>query len=489
MFKRLTAIILSLALLLSAASVASANVIDPSLVPEKTGEITVYLYGDKTPRMQELCENEFAKVFMEEINCVVNVEFIPWSEYGSGNMTDRMILSGGEDFDTTITDDKWTMQSYNKGYVMNVKPLVDTLMPHYVAVTNPDSLNNYLYPDGGMYAIPFGNKPTADTFRTLCVRQDLMEEVGMESIASVEDLKAFVAAVHEKHPEMLATMDYIIPAGILRGIGDRNLTEISTGLWIDEDTGEIVSIADSEEFKQLCELFGEWYSQGLISRDILTNTTSNNVLFESGNYMFWRGTCGTTVYENLPNLQKVVPTAKTAEYFLSPEKPKYKTSYENTAFQIPVTSENAEYVALFIDLLCTKEYVNLFTYGVESVDYTVNNGKVHRINTEELFYDWMMFNANISLFPEAMPDDFIPTYQAWDDGAIRSKKLGVALNYDDIKTEYAQINAVWSEFAFPMMAGVVSYEDGIQTLQTKLAEAGWTKYMESIAAQVAEAHK
>ncbi len=484
MFKRMAAIILTLAMLL-AASIASANVIDPALVPEETGEITIYLYGDKTPRMQELCENEFAEIFLNEINCVVNVEFIPWSEYGSGNMTDRMILSG-EDFDATLTDINWSMQSYNKGYVMNVKELIEKYMPHYSAVTNPDGLANYTYPDGGIYAIPFGNKPTADTFRTLCLRQDLLEEVGMTGVSSVDELKEFVTKVHEKHPEMYATMDYVLPAGILRGIGDRNLTDIATGLWIDEDTGEVVSVVDSPEFKELCNLFETWYNEGLISKDILTNTTSNNVLFESGNYMFWRGTCGTTVYENLPNLRKVVPTANTAEYFLKPEKPKFKTSYENTAWQIPVTSENAVYVALFIDLMCTEEYVNTFAYGVEGVDYTVENGKVHRINTSELFYDWMMFNSNISLFPETMPDEFIPTYQAWDEGSIPSKKLGLTISYEDIKTEYAQISAVWSEYAMPLMAGAVSYDEGIETLKTKLAEAGWDKYIASVNEQVAE---
>lgn len=485
MFKRLAAIILSLALLLSMTATASANVIDPALVPEKTGEITVYLYGDKTPRMQELCANEFAEIFLREINCVVNVEFIPWSEYGSGNMTDRMILSG-EAFDTTMTDADWTTQSVNKGYVQDVKELIENYMPHYKAVTNMDSLIAYTYADGSVYAIPFGNKPTADSFRTICVRQDLLEEVGMTSVSTVEELKQFVSLVHEKHPEMYATMDYALPAGILRGIGDRNLTALDTGLWLDEDSGEVVSVVDSDEFRQLCELFNEWYNEGLISRDILTNTTSNNVLFESGNYMFWRGTCGTTVYENLPNLQKVVPTAQTAEYFLGGDKPKYKTQYENTAFQIPVTSENGVYVALFLDLMCTEEYANMFAYGIEGVDYTVENGKVHRIDTSELFYDWMMFNTNISLFPEAMQDDFIPTYQAWDDGALPSKTLTINKSYDDIKTEYAQISAVWSEYAMPMMAGVVSYEEGIENLKTKLNEAGWDKYVTSISAQVAD---
>ena len=485
MFKRLAAIILSLALLMSVVGTASANVIDPALVPEETGEITVYMYGDKTPRMQELCANEYAEVFLNEINCVVNIEYIPWSEYGAGNMTDRMILSG-EAFDSTWTDKDWMTQSINKGYVQPVEELIEKYMPHYKAVTNPDALSSFVWSDGHMYAIPFGNKPTADTFRTICVRQDLLEEVGMTSVSTIEEVKQFVSLVHEKYPDMYATMDYVLPAGLLRGFGDRNLTEITTGLWIDEITGEVVSVVDSEEFKQLCELFAEWYAQGVISKDILTNTTSNNVLFESGNYMFWRGTCGTTVYENLPNLKKVVPTAETAEYFIGGDKPKFKSSYENTAFQIPVTSENGQYVALFLDLLCTKEYVNLFTDGIEGVDYTVENGKVHRINNSELIADWLMFNSNISLFPEAMPDDFIPTYQAWDNGALPSKKLGLAINYDAIKTEYAQISAVWSEYAMPMMAGVVSYEEGIEALKTKLAEAGWDKYVADISAQVAE---
>ena len=485
MFKRLAAIILSLALLVSVAS-ASANVIDPSLVPEKTGEITIFLYGDKTPRMEELLKNEFAEVFLKEINCVVNVEYIPWSEYGAGNMTDRMILAGGaEDFDSTLTDANWTSQSYTKGYVMDVSGLIEQYMPHYRAVTNPDALLGFTFPDGGVYAIPFGNKPTADTFRSICVRQDLMDEVGMNSMDSLEDLKTFVEKVHAVHPEMYATMDYILPAFILRGIGERNLTDLTTGLWIDEDSGEVVSIVDSEEFKALCDLYHEWYEAGLISKDILTSTTSNNVLFESGNYMFWRGTCGTTVYENLPNLRKVVPEANTAEYFLKPEKNKYKTQYENTAFQIPVTSENAQYVALFIDLLCTEEYVDLFTYGVENVDYTVENGKVHRLVNDELFYDWMMFNANISLFSENMPDEFIPVYQAWDDGALPSKKLSVTLDYSDIKTEYAQVSAVWDEYAKAMMAGVLSYDETIETLRSEMAKAGWDRYMSAISEQVA----
>lgn len=485
MKRRILVLVLALVMTFGAVVTASANVIDPALVPEKTGKITFILYGDKTPRMEELCNNEFKEVFLKEINCEVDVQFIPWSEYGSGKMTDLMIVSG-ESFDMTLTDRGWLDSSVGKKYVMDVKDLFDAYMPHYKAVTNLDGLVEFTYPDGGIYAIPIGNKPTADAFRSICVRQDLLEEVGMTKVESIDELNQFVYAVHEKHPDMYATMDYLTSPYILRGFGERNLNELTTGIWIDEDTGEVVSIIDTPEFEEYCKLYQKWYEDGLLAKDILTTSTSNNVLFESGNYMFWRGTCGTTVYENLPNLQKVIPTANTAEYFLKPEKPHYKKGYYNTAFQIPATSENAQYVALLIDLMSTKEYVNLFAYGVEGVDYVIENGRISRICTEELFYDWMMLNVNISVLPNTIPEDFIDTYLSWDDGALPSKVLSVTIDNSEIKTISAQINAVWNEYAYAMCAGVRPYDENIETFRTKLKEAGWEQYFSTISEQVAQ---
>ncbi len=481
MTRRLCSLLLCLVLVLGV-SLASANVIDPALVPEKTGHITVILYGDKTPRMEALCNNEFAEVFLKEINCVVDVQFVPWSQYGSGNMTDLMIVSG-ESFDTTMTDSGWTDSSVSKKYVQDLKEVIYSYMPHYLDVTNPDSLKQYTYGDA-IYAIPIGNKPTADTFRSVCIRQDLLEEVGMSEITSIEDLKTFATLAKEKHPDMYATMDYQLPAFILRGFGERNLSSLLTGLWIDEDSGEVVSIVDAPEFEEICKLYREWYLANLLPKDILTTQTSNNVLFESGMYMFWRGTCGTTVIENEPNLKKAVPTAYTREYFLKGEKPRYKTQYENTAFQIPVTSENAQYVALFVDLLQTKEYVDFFTYGVEGTDYEVIDGRIHTINTDELFYQWMTFNVKISTFDERFPDDFIPTYMTWDDGALPSKLIGLNIDSSSFKTTLAQIDAVWSEYAVPMTAGVVDFDENIEALRTALKSAGLDEYIAAVTAQV-----
>ena len=55
--KKLLALILSVMMCLSVLASASANVIDPALVPEETGEITVYLYGEGRNRIIQLAES------------------------------------------------------------------------------------------------------------------------------------------------------------------------------------------------------------------------------------------------------------------------------------------------------------------------------------------------------------------------------------------------------------------------------------------------
>lgn len=145
----------------------------------------------------------------------------------------------------------------------------------------------------------------------------------------------------------------------------------------------------------------------------------------SSKYGFFRGTSGTTKIENEPGLKQIVSDAYTKEYYLNPEKPVYKNKYENTAFQVPVTSEKADRVALFINLLQKNtEMANLFAYGIEGTDYELVDGKVSKISTDELFYEWMIYNVNISSPITAYTDEFMEIYKSWDEGSIADVTFG-----------------------------------------------------------------
>ena len=457
---------------------------DTGIRPDTLDKIKVVLFGEESPRMAELMKNEFQQTFIDEINTEVELMYLPWTENGAGRKVDLMIAAG-EDFDTAIIDPAWAASSVAKEYLQDLAPVIDTCLPDWKKVMSEEAFKPYTYGDK-IYAIPIGSKPSAGVFNTVCVRQDIMDELGMTDISSIEQLDAYVTKAKEKYPNMYATYDIASSEYLVRGAGDRNITSFVTGLWIDQDTKELVNFAESPEFKSVVELYNDWYKRDLIPRDILTNTITHP--FQAGMVFYFRGTCGTTVIENEPALKQVIPTAYTREYYLNPEKPIYKNSYENTAFQVPVTSDKADRVALFVNTLQkSTELVDMFIYGVKDKDYSVVNDKIVANQSDELFYQWMIFNVNLSHFDERFPADFIDTYRNWDKEAIPNITYGLAIDYTNIQNEKAQINTVWTELAMPMLSGIVDYNTNYDKLIKALKDAGWDKYVAEIQSQL-DAH-
>lgn len=455
-----------------------------SIIPEELDKIKVILFGEESPRMTELMSNEFQQIFRNEINTEVELMYLPWTENGAGGKVDLMIASG-EEFDTAIIDPKWASSSVSKGYIQDLSGVINTYLPDWKNVMRSDvCFSPYTYGDK-IYAIPIGNKPSAGVFDTVCVRQDIAEELGVKDLTSLEDLDAFVKQAKTKYPNMYATYDLAHSDYIIRATSDRNLTSFVTGLYVDQDKKELVNFAESEEFKVAVQLYNDWYKNDLIPRDMLTNTITQP--FEAGITFLFRGTAGTTVIENEPELKQVVPSAKTQEYYLKPEKPIYKNQFENTAFQVPMHSKKANRVALFVNTLQKNtKLADAFIYGVEGKDFEYKDGKIIAKQGDELFYQWMIFNVNISTFDERFPSDFIETYKHWDDEAIVDCTFGLAVDYSNIKNEKAQIDTVWEEYAHPMLAGIVSYDEYSPKLISALKDAGWDKYVAEIQKQLDE---
>ena len=461
---------------------STENKSDNPLRPETLDTIKVILFGEESPRMAELMENEFQQIFIDEINTKVELMYLPWSENGTGGKVDLMIASGQE-FDASIVDPRWAASSVSKGYLKDLSDVIETHLPDWHQNMDEVALDAYRYGDA-IYGIPIGNKPTAGVYSTVTVREDIMEEIGMDDLASIEDLKKYVKAANEKHG-LHATYDLGSTEYIIRAFGDRNMTPLTSEIWVDQDTKELVNFVETEEFEKAVRLYNEWYTEGLIPKDMLTNTVTNP--FESGLSSFFRGTCGTTVIENEPNLKQVIPGAHTKEYYLNSDKPIYKKTYESTAFQVPVTSKKADRVAMFIDLLQKNtELADAFIYGIEGVDYNIVDNKIVAENKSELFYQWMIFNINISTFDESFPEDFIETYRNWDNEGIPSVSFGFSMDFDPVRTEKAQIESIWDELANPMLAGIKDYDTGIEQLRKELDSAGWDIYFEEMQRQWSE---
>ena len=292
----------------SAAQSTDASTSDNPLRPDTLDTITVVLFGEESPRMQQLMEEKYQQVFIDEINTKVELMYLPWTENGAGGKVDLMIASGQE-FDACIVDPTWAASSYSKGYLQDLSDVIDKYLPDWHENMNATAFDAYRY-DGGVYAIPIGNKPTAGVYNTVCVRQDIMDAIGMDNIATLDDLTTYAEKAKEQYG-LYATYELADAAYIIRGTSDRNLITVDkSNLWIDQDTKEFVSLVDSPEFEAAVKLYNNWYNEGLIPKDILTNTVT--LPFQANMSSLMRGTCGTTLIENEPGLQTVVPEGKTA---------------------------------------------------------------------------------------------------------------------------------------------------------------------------------
>lgn len=121
-----------------------------------------------------------------------------------------------------------------------------------------------------------------------------------------------------------------------------------------------------------------------------------------------------------PGLKTIVADAKTSEYYINPDKAIYKWDLMKTQLsRCTCTLYKADRVALFVNLLSKDtEMANLFAFGVEGTDYTLDNGKISKINTDELFYEWMIYNVKISTPTTAYTDEFMDIYRNWDNESI-----------------------------------------------------------------------
>lgn len=460
-------------------------------------KLQLVLYGEESARMTELMNNEFKQELKNNLNIELKVTYVPWSEYGGEKI--NLMLANGEDF-ATYTDAKFTAQCANKGLLADLTEAAKTCIPDLKEQVNPAGFDVFTI-DDKLYSIPMGSRPSSGEAYCFSVRQDLLEEVGMSEVTSIEDLEKFYDLCKEKHPEYVGLCNSSFMRLLNYQISDKNIelldniNDNAALAFVDADTDDdkVYSLYESEEFKKLAEITHKWYEKGIIPEYILSNPTQLTTDWNSGKGMmtFGNGTSALGI-STQPQLMSMVPEAKLKNYFLGTGKAKINSQPYNTAWLVSAGGEeNVEnYLKLFNYMQQSQENIDLLTYGIEGKDYTLNEeGRIKRTNTDVLFDDWLLFNKNYMRYNEVVTDEEIEAYETWDDGSILGKGLGFQFDEEPVKVEKARLDSVVAEYGLPIMYGVVSYKDGYDELISKLKEAGLDKYMEELQKQFTEFRK
>ena len=346
------------------------------------------------------------------------------SMMASGNYPDIIQWQHNNDYTGGVS------QMYADGIIIELNDVIDKYMPNYkklleenphVAKTLMDDQGRYLY-----FTVinPLNSdlEKVAVTWWGLLMRQDWLDNVGMEAPTTIDEWYEVLTAFKEGDPNGNGELDEIpFDAGsaglnlFMPAFGFQN------GVYVDPETGKVAYGQYGEKYKAYLETMSKWYAEGLIQNVFADETGAPAQSADPNIYADLAGSWkGLSNYweQRLPQVLEKNPNAD----FVAIQWPQYVNGAgefyaddygmgygDRYTACISVDCKNVEAAAKLIDQMYTEEGTNCTTWGTIEGDpinpewtgghgtYTVDeNGVKHETEwanpMTENFYDGAFAN-------------------------------------------------------------------------------------------------
>lgn len=442
-----------------------------------------YMTLGQTPADLDKVEEKVNEITMAKINATV--KFLPMSIFERESQV-QLMISSGEKLDLMMSTFNNGISDYvNSGELL---PLDDMYAQYGDGIKQAESvaISGGYYGDH-LYAIP----TTAKSGRTLgmLIRKDMADKYNLTNLVNptYEDLDAFFARVKAgEGPDFymfaisgsnLETFGYFQPYDKL-GSSEASGVLMNAG----KDNTTVVDPFETEQYKTHLEWMRKWYQAGYIQADAVTTDGNNTDLMRTGNYLgvlTFTEVDAATSFANEIGMDAVAVsiggTTSTTDQF------------QDAMWTIPITSQDPTTTFKFLNLMYSDtELTNLLTYGIEGVHYVFtdepdiitypdgvtadNSGYPPRFNfygdnskclmfaptTEAYYTDLKEFNASVT-------------------DAVKSQALGYTYNSENVKTEFAAVNDVITQYRASLEAGAVDPDSTLPKFIAALKSAGIDK--------------
>jgi len=257
--------------------------------PADSGKVRILYPGEETDAMANFIQNELNPKLKEEIGEEVELVYKGWDQYWEQK---DIMLSAGEKIDLY-----WDGLA-DLGTFVNKKQCqpLDELLNQYgqdLKKVYPDSQLAGGVVDGVQYGIPSAYAPSSAMFQLVCVRQDLLEDVGMSEIKTAEDLATFAEKVKEAHPELSGPAD-IVYKPLTRYFQDEPLNWCGAGdeVVYGENSKKVYDYFETETFKKIANFNHEMYEKGIYRDELTTNYNERDSRMQQGTYLWVEASIG-----------------------------------------------------------------------------------------------------------------------------------------------------------------------------------------------------
>ncbi len=420
--KRFALILIALVMLISA--VAAPSTLSAIAEGEERAKITVSVYDrGKVPASEGTIENNRWTRWINE-NGPVDVEFVAvprtnpqdklYVLFASGTAPD-LVFEYSPSIRSTL---------YQQGQLMPIGEMIEKYSTNYqeIAEKYPNILSAGLMNDGQVYA--FGKINASAVTRCVLIRQDWLDNLGLEMPQTLEDYYEVCRAFCEDDPDGNGENDTYAMAMSYRA--NETFNQMLYGDVIMEGDDEMRygwdDIARKLEFKK-------WlYDNSYIDREFMSDTNGANALqsFLNGKtgILPWLYTLNrswalgdyTTFRKNVPEGKLTVapyPELDGVRYMPTLTNPAQITAFVNA------NCSNPEAVMQYVDFACSKEFAMAFTYGIEGEHYEMIDGMPVITNTEK-FTNEVSWAGDFAMLKGK---DALAEYQSDTDGFDLSNEI------------------------------------------------------------------
>ncbi len=229
-------------------------------------------------------------------------------------------------------------------------------------------------------------------------------------------------------------------------------------LAVDREKNEVVNAVDTEGFRKWCKLMRDWSEKGYINEDSIANAVPAGVAkTQDWGLQFWTNVPG----DSLKNSE----TRDEQEEYLIEGITDLWTHSDTTlgsCFTVTAncTEEQAKACVAFLgDLYTDTPLADLYTYGIEGEDYTIENGYV-KANPESAYNHsaWESTSVVPLTLAEGEPEDKVQSYEEKNNSAKTSIAAGFRFDATPVEDKWNACQNLNKTYGEPLELGALEVE-------------------------------
>lgn len=441
----------------------------------KSYELTVaYFSLGSVPKDQLLIEQELNKITKTKINATVKL--LPISMSAWQNQINLMLTSN-EKLDLMPLLGTTYANQVAKGQLVQLDDLLSNQGEGILEALGPDYANAAQI-DGKTYGVP--------TIRDLAqsygfyMTKDLADKynIDLSQVKTLDDVEPILKTIKDNEPNKIP---------MVNATNASPLTSFSTRDTLGDDMGvllnngqdlKVVNWFETEEYAADLKKMRDWYLAGYIAKDAVTVKESKSDIIKAG-----KGAGSLAVMKPgfveqesrqsgapIVSVEMLPPVAKTS-------------TVTNIMWGIARNSDNPEKAMQFLNLMYTdKDVVNLLDWGIEGKHYVKVSDNVidypQGVNAGNVGYagtGWLFGNQFLSYVFKGDDEHLWEKMKEFNAGAIKSKALGFTFDSSPVKTEYAAVSNVLSQYRIALECGALDPGKMLPEFIAKLKDAGIDK--------------